>query len=175
LEVLVGGLTQQQPATKDREVREVAMPLADVLKPQAEPLYNELQDRYRASRPGVDFFFYNVGTGIALFTAGAATVMATVEPLSAAILSSISAFFIAMTRLLNFGARWTRQLDRQARYAAMIYDLNSIPLREPDATKWSPLILNVWERMTEERLRDGQVPGTDSGHSEAQSTAGANN
>lgn len=78
--------------------------------------------------------------------------------LAAAILSAVAAFFIAMTQILNFGARWTTSLDRRARYATLIYDLNALPLKH-ERGAWPAEVAKLVDRLKTERLRDGLIPG----------------
>jgi hypothetical protein len=138
------------------------MPLAPELDPMARLIYDELAVLYREANSFVDFFFYNVGAGIALAATGAAGVLASVhQSVAATILSAVAAFFIAMTQILNFGARWVFNLDRRARYADLIYELNLVPIRF-DATVWPKEVAAIGDRLRAERRRDGQVPGVPS-------------
>ncbi len=134
------------------------MPLAQELRPEAQGLYDELVKLYRSCNGGVDFFFYNVGTGISLAASGAAAVMAGAKhTIWAAGLSAVAAFFIAMTRILQFDARWTFGLERRARYAVLIYRLNALAPK-PVADR-ADGIDQLYEEMGAERRRDSELPG----------------
>jgi hypothetical protein len=137
------------------------MPLVDGLPPEAAALYEELRALARYHSGRIDFFFYNVGTGLALLSSGAATVLATVRPIIGASLSAVATFFFAMTRILQFGHRWRTELARQGSYAKMIYDLNSAA--HLDADVQLRRVTEVYERMGTERLNDGRIAGTDGG------------
>lgn len=133
------------------------MPPAAGLSAGARTLYDELERRYRNHAGGIDSFMYNGGTILALISSGAAGVLATVHPFVAAILSGTASFFIAVTRILNFGGRWRWHLQRRARYANMIYELNS---STAGSAEDGHLVLKVYRALMEERTNDGFVPGS---------------
>lgn len=149
---------QPAPSMSRRKIRE-PMPLARALDPMAALIYDELTVLHREANSPVDFFFYNVGAGVALAATGAAGVLASVhQSVAATILSAVAAFFIAMTQILNFGARWVFNLDRRARYAGLIYELNLIPIRF-EQPAWRGEVAKIGDLLRIERSRDGQVPG----------------
>jgi hypothetical protein len=160
-DVYIKGISRPSPdqqAGRDRRKRLAPMPLVDALKPQAVALHTELRNRYLSSSGGIDFFFYNWGTGIALAATGAAGVFAAARlPIWAASASAVSAFFIAMTRMLGFGKRWTWNLGRRAIYARMIYELNALELVDEAARPAA--IAELYARLGEERQQDAHVPG----------------
>lgn len=137
------------------------MPLTAELgsDPSAHELHAELCKLYRASLGHIDFFFYNVGTGISLAATGAAGVLAGSVPLLAASLSAVAAFFIAMSRMLDFGRRWAWNRERRSRYAGLIYELNRVPLAHPDPADWRVAIARLSHEMQVERDQDKLLPG----------------
>lgn len=139
----------------------VVMPLDPRIKdlPGAESLHTELCRLVEGSRSGIDFFFYNVGTGIALASSGAATVMAVFEkPSVAAILSAIATFFIAITKILKFGSRWAWSLERISRYSVLIYQLNGAATLASNEDR-EKVVAEVYKKLEDERLRDNLLPG----------------
>jgi hypothetical protein len=137
------------------------MPLVSGLPPEAAPLYEELRSLAQYHSGRIDYFFYNVGTAVALLSSGAATVVTTVRPVVGASLSAVATFFFAMTRILQFGRRWTTELARQGIYAKMIYDLNSAAHLNAEAQL--ARVAQIYERMGVERLNDGKIAGTGGG------------
>jgi hypothetical protein len=133
------------------------MPLATNLPERATPLYEELSRRVEWHSGGIDFLMYNVGTVVALFSSGAAAVVATQVPLLGSALAAFSAFLIAVTRILKFGSRWGAQLSRRAGYAAMIYDLNAVAYL--DEALQNKRIDEIYVRLAATRRQDGDVPG----------------
>ena len=134
------------------------MPLDDRLVPKAVPLYTELTRLIVASRSGVDYFFYNVGTGIALAASGAATVLSALQlSVWATSTAAIATFFIAISQNLGFRKRWIWGLERAIRYSCMIYRLNALVYltNEPEIDQ---AILSIYDGMREERARDSDIP-----------------
>ena len=117
---------------RDDKFQAQCMPLVEGLPVEAGPLHEELTRRVKAHSGDIDSSMYNGGTLISLFASGAAGVVATLEPVVASVLAALAAFFIAATRLLDFGGRWRWHLNRRARYAGMIYRLNASSLQPVD-------------------------------------------
>jgi hypothetical protein len=141
-----------------RRDRDKAMLASSNLSPAANEVYDELLRQYTRHSGFVDSFMYNGGTLIALLASGAAGVIATVHPFVASCLSALAAFFIAATRILNFGGRWRWHLQRQSRYASMIYRLNAAAV--PSDERLRDPLLHTYEAMSSERRHDGMLPGS---------------
>jgi hypothetical protein len=133
------------------------MPLAEKLPERATPLYEELSRRVQWHSGSVDFLMYNVGIVVALFSSGAAAVVATKIPLLGSALAALSAFLIAVTRILKFGSRWGTQLSRRAKYSAMIYDLNAVAYLDEELQ--NKRIDEIYVRLAKVRREEGNVPG----------------
>jgi hypothetical protein len=140
------------------KLERLPMPLVEGLPHEAGPLHEELERRVKAHTGNTDMWGYNGGTIVALFASGTAGVVATLSPVTASILSALAAFAIAVTRTLDFGSRWRWHLRRRARYAGMIYRLNSSSLQSPDEQR--SMIRALYVELALEREGDGLVPGT---------------
>jgi hypothetical protein len=134
------------------------MQLVEGLPDEARPLHSELVQLVKDHRPTADSFFYNGGTAVSLLATGAATVLASTEPLLAAACSGLAAFVIAISRALNFGGRWRWHLERQNEYCRLIYRLNQVALLEPESQKSA--VGALYDRMIAERALDAGIPGS---------------
>jgi hypothetical protein len=117
-----------------------------------------LQSRSHKRSARGDSFFYNGGTLAALLASGAATVIATRDPFTASALSAAAAFFIALTRSLNFGGRWRWHLQRHAVYDALIYRLNAAS-RLSEA-EYDAEITRLSAELVKQRKFDDEIPGS---------------
>ncbi len=80
------------------------------------------------------------------------------ELIIAAILSAVATFFVAITKILQFGSRWAWSIERESRYSALIYELNGAAL-EPSEEDQLKIVADIYAKMKEERLRDKLLPG----------------
>ena len=142
---------------RDDKFQAQCMPLVPGLPKEAEPLYEELTRRVRAHSGDIDSGMYNGGTIVSLLASGAAGVVATLQPIAASVLAALAAFFIAATRILDFGGRWRWHLQRRARYAGMIYRLNSSSLESTEDQRLT--IRQMYDELSRERSNDGLLPG----------------
>lgn len=143
---------------RDDRYQGQCMPLVDGLPPEAGPLHEELTRRVQSHSGDIDSGMYNGGTIISLLASGAAGVVATIEPVVASVLAALAAFFIAATRILDFGGRWRWHLQRRARYAGMVYRLNAASLLTPEQQR--SVISDIYVELSQERSMDGLLPGS---------------
>lgn len=89
-----------------------------------------VEECMKEHKPGFDSALYNGGTlAVILFTA-AATFLFGLDAWSwiPRVLTGIAAFWIAMERALNFGARWRFHLEMKKGYEMILVMINSMEL-----------------------------------------------
>lgn len=133
------------------------MPLADGLPPEATALHEELVHLIEEQRPEADSFWHNGGTAAALLLTGAATITAAIEPVVAAVCSSLATALIAIGRALDFGGRWRWHLQRRSEYSRLVYRLNAVALLAPGDQRAG--VRAVYEALIEQKALDAGIPG----------------
>ncbi len=107
-----------------------------------------------------DGFRFNYGTAFVLFATVSATLIPT-EPTwllwCAKVLTGFAAFWVALERVLNFGARWRYHIEMQSSYQSVLDELNIIPLL--DERERNEALQNIRAELRVLRKRAPQIPG----------------
>ena len=114
----------------------------------------------------IDNFCYNWGTGLAILLNSLATIVPNDAPpkffWAGKIGACLATAWIAIDRLLAFGARWKFSLQQRADFRAVSSGLPAVCLLEEDAAKVE--LDKVARRIREIHAKDGSFPGIVTGN-----------
>jgi hypothetical protein len=122
-----------------------------------ERLQQQVTMAIAAHSPRADSVFHNGGTVLALAATGTATFLPGSYGLWARVASAIATFVIALSRALDFGARWRWHVEMRNAYTALL-DRTSLVMVLPDADRLE-VMKTLYADLVELRLRENRIPG----------------